>query len=92
MKSGGKTASHLTLVNPTGVMAGTGVKVSGLSESLGALNLGEDANLPMSPMMMGTQKGRDRGKLRAILHPHREEPLSSTVDMPPFPRILPHPH
>lgn len=43
MRNGGKPAIHLALVNPTGSTAGTGVRVRGLTGSLWALSLGEDA-------------------------------------------------
>lgn len=43
-------------------MAGTGVRVSGLTGSLGAINLGEGASLLLSPMIKGTWKRRGNGK------------------------------
>ena len=64
MRSGGKTAAHLTLANPTGVVAGTGVRVSGLTGSLGATNLGEDASLHLSPHDDGDMEEKGQGEVR----------------------------
>lgn len=65
VSSGGQTATHPTLANPTGMAAGTGVGVSGTWQGLGGPHLGAGASPLPSPKAKGggVRAGGVGGKL-----------------------------
>lgn len=92
MRNGGKIAAHPTLANPTGIAASTPVKVSALTGFSGAVYLGEDTNLLMSPHNDGGMEGMGQWEMRTPSStPTEKNHCPAQAPCRPFPDYFPTP-
>jgi hypothetical protein len=93
------TAARLTLANPIGLVAGTGVRVSSADRAqeevgpLGAFNLGADATLHMSLRINDGDMGGEKWKAScpSLTHPTGKNRCPKGAACRPFPEYFPTP-